>query len=108
MDFKQYQKYAVSFAIYPKEMGPSYVALGIGGEAGEVLDKIKKVYRDNNGVFDHENVDKIKYELGDILWYIANMCDTLGINIEDVASSNIEKLSKRKENNTINGSGDIR
>ena len=66
-------------------------ALGLTGESGECADYIKKV------VFHGHNLDlfKIESELGDVLWYVSAIATTLGINLEDVAYSNFEKLSKR-------------
>ena len=52
LTFDQYQKQAVSTAIYPGQgevLGLVYVALGLAGEAGEIANKVKKVLRDDNG-----------------------------------------------------------
>jgi NTP pyrophosphatase (non-canonical NTP hydrolase) len=84
-----------------------YDGLGMG-ESGEVQGKIKKIIRDNNGRITHENVAEIKKELGDCLWYIASMCDSLGLKMEDVATGNIEKLQGRRDRGTLHGSGDNR
>lgn len=85
----------------------AYDGLGLG-EAGEVQGKIKKIIRDDAGRITHEHIIEIKKELGDILWYISSMCDSLGIKMEDVASGNIEKLKSRRDRNTLHGSGDNR
>ena len=85
----------------------TYDGLGLG-EAGEVQGKIKKIIRDNGGYISAENRIEIKKELGDILWYIASMCDGLGIKMEDVAQGNIEKLKGRRDRGTLHGSGDNR
>ena len=85
----------------------AYDGLGLG-EAGEVQGKIKKIIRDNGGIITEEHVIEIKKELGDQLWYISSMCDNLGIELEDVATSNIEKLKSRRDRNTLHGSGDNR
>ena len=85
----------------------AYDGLGLG-EAGEVQGKIKKIIRDNGGYISAENRIEIKKELGDILWYIASMCDNLGIKMEDVAEGNIEKLKGRRDRGTLHGSGDNR
>jgi len=85
----------------------SYDGLGLG-EAGEVQGKIKKIIRDSGGVITPEATEEIKKELGDILWYIASMCDNLGINLNDVANGNIEKLRDRNKRGVLEGSGDNR
>lgn len=85
----------------------TYDGLGMG-EAGETQGKIKKIIRDAGGIITVENIIEIKKELGDQLWYIASMCDTLGLKMEDVASGNIEKLQGRRDRGTLHGSGDNR
>src|ERR1035437_5791982 len=82
----------------------AYDGLGLG-EAGEVQGKIKKIIRDNGGYISAESKIEIKKELGDCLWYIASMCDNLGIKMEDVAIGNIEKLQDRRDRGTLHGSG---
>ena len=78
------------------------------GEAGEVADKVKKILRDKNGVFDKDSRDAIKFELGDVLWYISQLSSELGYELEEVASSNLQKLMSRKLRGKIKGSGDNR
>ena len=85
----------------------AYDGLGLG-EAGEVQGKIKKIIRDDGGRITDEHVGEIKKELGDLLWYIASMCDNLEIRLEDVAKGNIEKLQSRRDRGTLHGSGDNR
>ena len=78
------------------------------GEAGGVQGKIKKIIRDNGGIITQEATEEIKKELGDVLWYIASMCDNLGITLKDVATGNIEKLRDRNKRGVLEGSGDNR
>ena len=109
MDFNTYQKNARVTAQYPN-LGSNYIypTLGLVGEAGEVAEKVKKVIRDKNGIFDDESKKGIKKELGDVLWYVANLCTEFEFNLEDVALLNLEKLRLRAENGKISGSGDER
>jgi len=103
MNFKEYQAKATSFAIYPATHKVLYPTLGLCGEAGEVAEKVKKQVRD--GVFNRHEVAK---ELGDVLWYLANICNDIGYNLDEIADLNLNKLSSRKERNVIQGSGDNR
>jgi NTP pyrophosphatase (non-canonical NTP hydrolase) len=80
-----------------------YPTLGLCGESGEVAEKVKKQVRD--GVFNRHEVAK---ELGDVLWYLANICNDIGYSLEEVADLNITKLSSRKERDAIKGNGDNR
>jgi len=108
MEFNKYQKEAVSTAIYGAGNKIIYPTLGLCGEAGEVAEKVKKVIRDNNGEFTDEKKQEIKKEIGDVLWYIANIANDLDVSLEDVAQGNIEKLFSRRDRNKIQGDGDNR
>ena len=85
-----------------------YPALGLFSEAGEVAGKVKKVLRDNNGHFDPTQREAISHEVGDVLWYIAQLSMELGYDLEDVAAANLAKLSSRAARGRISGSGDQR
>lgn len=69
-------------------------ALGLVGEAGEVADLIKKI------VYHKHDVDreKMKEELGDVMWYLAALATCAGISLSDVARANVEKLERRYPN----------
>jgi NTP pyrophosphatase (non-canonical NTP hydrolase) len=108
VNFYEYQSGAESTAMYPAEIGLAYVTLGLAGEAGEIANKVKKVYRDQQGVPTAETVEKLADELGDVLWYCAMLASELGYNLADVASRNYEKLMSRKERGVIRGDGDNR
>lgn len=108
MDLNEYQLLARETASYPTEMKVLYPTLGLCGEAGEVSEKVKKVYRDNHGTFSLQKKQEIAKELGDVLWYISNLAEDLGYSLEEVASLNISKLRSRKERGVINGDGDNR
>lgn len=109
MEFSEYQKKAYTTAIYPKKMKVVYPALGLSGEVGEVCEKIKKVFRDKNGVFATDvDIVEIKKEIGDVLWYISALASDLGINLEDIAQENLNKLADRKNRGKLSGSGDNR
>ena len=109
MDLNTYQQSARETARYP-EVGsnPIYPTLGLTGEAGEVSDKVKKVLRDRGGEFDRESREAIKLELGDVLWYVAQLSSELGFSSDEVAASNLEKLSSRSSRGRLSGSGDQR
>lgn len=108
MNLNEYQKRALETAIYPSEAKIVYPTLGLTGEAGEVADKVKKVIRDNNGNFSAEKRTEIAKEVGDVLWYIANLANDLGYTLEEIGEMNITKLSSRKERGVLNGNGDNR
>jgi len=109
MNFETYQINARKTAIYPS-LGSNYIypTLGLVGESGEVAEKVKKVIRDKNGVFDEETLIGLKRELGDVLWYISNICSELNFSLEDIAKENLHKLNKRSLEGKIKGSGDNR
>lgn len=108
MDFQAYQYKARETAVYPREYKLVYPALGLAGEAGEVCEKVKKIIRDKDGVLSEDDRIEIRKELGDVLWYLAQLASDLEFNLSSVAMVNIEKLRVRKENGTLRGSGDNR
>ena len=108
MNFREYQQKIKITASYKPDMKILYPTLGLNGEAGEVAEKVKKVYRDNDGVFTPEKVQEIKKELGDVLWYVQALCNDLGLDMQEVAEVNVEKLLSRLERGVIHGNGDNR
>ena len=109
MDLNQYQLQARETAAYPNVgNNPIYPTLGLCGEAGEVAEKVKKVIRDGNGVFDNKACDQIKLELGDVLWYVSQLSSELGFDLEEIAMHNLDKLSSRSQRGVISGEGDNR
>ncbi|MEB3349060.1 MAG: nucleoside triphosphate pyrophosphohydrolase family protein [Cyanobacteriota bacterium] len=109
MDLRTYQIQARTTARYP-DVGanPIYPTLGLCGEAGEVADKVKKVIRDRGGDFDDEVRQALRLELGDVLWYVAQLASELELDLNEVAAANLEKLASRAARNVIAGSGDNR
>jgi len=109
LDFSTYQQRSRETARYP-DVGanPIYPTLGLCGEAGEVADKVKKVIRDQQGTFSAETVAALKLELGDVLWYVAQLASELGLDLGGVAQANLDKLASRAARNVIAGSGDDR
>jgi NTP pyrophosphatase (non-canonical NTP hydrolase) len=113
ISFGEYQQKARSLAAYP-ELGKGllYPALGLAGEAGEAADKVKKIWR-NTGVKDGnaytpEQKEALKLELGDVMWYCANLSSELGLNLEEVAEANLAKLFSRKDRGVLKSEGDNR
>lgn len=109
MTFEEYQKQADSTAMYPN-IGDNFIypTLGLAGETGEVVEKVKKIIRDDGSAVSEEKKEEIKKELGDVLWYIARLSAELGFTINEVAELNIKKLNSRKERGVLHGNGDNR
>lgn len=108
-NFDIYQRESRKTALYPPIGHPIvYPALGLVNEAGEVAGKVKKIFRDKHGQISDDDRQALKAELGDVLWYLAQVCTELGLNLAEVASANLEKLFSRLERNQIRGEGDIR
>ena len=109
MNFNEYQKTSRETAIYP-DAGKNWIypTLGLAGEAGEIANKMKKVMRDKEGKIDEDTKKDMEQELGDILWYVAQVATELDLSLGNIAEKNIEKLFSRKDRGVLGGSGDNR
>ena len=109
MNFSDYQTKSRTTAQYPSIGHPViYPVLGLVNEAGEVAGKIKKVFRDKGGEISAETREALQSELGDVLWYISQVCTELEISLDEVAESNLAKLLDRQARGKIRGDGDNR
>ena len=113
----KYQQEARKTAIYPRFESWSkdlpaapllYPALKLAGEAGEVSEKIGKLFRDKGGALGENDREDLVKELGDVLWYVANLAHELGVGLGTVGERNITKLRSRMERGKLLGSGDDR
>ena len=86
-----YQEQAKTTAIFPADHALEYLTLGLVGEAGEVANKIKKIFRD-------KKIFKADVEVA----------DELDVDLGKIMENNLEKLSSRKKRGTLGGSGDRR
>ena len=86
----------------------TYYAFGIAEEQGELLGKLKKLFRDKEGVIDAEFKDAVIGEMGDMLWYMARLCSKFDLPFSQVPMGNLNKLQSRKERNVLHGDGDNR
>lgn len=128
-----YQELAVRSAIYPGKgtpFGLMYAALGLA-EAGEVQNKVKKLFRDDGVLYfgkhwhhdsatdetgfnvvmkpvSQERKQQIVKELGGVLWYVAACCQELGLDMSEVAATNLKELASRTQRGTLAGDGDNR
>ena len=114
MTFKEYQRDSRKTAIYPQEAQVIYPVLGLAGEVGELLNKLKKVYRDRRATelsihtIPSTTLTQLEGEIGDILWYLAALCRDLRLDLDKIAESNLAKLLDRMERDKIKGEGDNR
>ncbi len=109
MDFDIYQHESRRTAIYPAIGHPVvYPTLGLTNEAGEVAGKIKKIFRDKGGAISAIEREALKGELGDVLWYLAQVATELDLSLNEIAAANLEKLLSRQERGKIGGDGDNR
>ena len=69
-------------------------AVGLSAEGGEFMEIVKKMIFQGKPASE-DNIEHLKIELGDVLWYVAQACMALNISFEEVADMNIDKLSKR-------------
>lgn len=113
MELNEYQKRAAEYDFFEpnsdmKSPGLIEKVLGLAGEAGETADKVKKIIRDKDGRVSEEDRDALVKELGDVLWYVANVARYLDASLSEVAETNLTKLGSRKKRGKLRGSGDER
>lgn len=120
MSFDEYQKQASTTDLGIDNMDevmrthsynvPEFLdkVLGLVGESGEFADKIKKIMRDKRGSFTEEERLAALKELGDVLWYVAEVSLYLNMPMSELAKMNLEKLASRKKRGTLMGTGDER
>ena len=89
MTIEEYQEYAKKN--WMPGCDDTVFALGLGGETGEVLEVIKKARRKQVPI----NLGHLAEELGDVLWYVANLCNTYDLSMEKVIENNVNKLDQR-------------
>ena len=85
----------------------SYV-LGIGGETGELIEKIKKLFRDDDGMMSEQRRNTIMAEMGDCLWYHARLASALGFSLNEVVERSMQKYISRQARGKVHGDGDNR
>jgi NTP pyrophosphatase (non-canonical NTP hydrolase) len=109
MLLSDYQRRSRATAVYPDAgSNLTYPALGLCGEAGETAEKVKKVIRDDAGVLTDERREALAAELGDVLWYLAQLATEAGLELDAIAEQNLDKLLSRQRREVLQGSGDAR
>jgi NTP pyrophosphatase (non-canonical NTP hydrolase) len=106
MLLSDYQRLSRRTATYP-DAGENivYPTLGLAGEAGEVAEKVKKLLRDDGGILSEERRAALAAELGDVLWYVAQVATEAGLDLEEIAQANLDKLLSRQQRGVLSGSG---
>jgi NTP pyrophosphatase (non-canonical NTP hydrolase) len=108
VDLSEYQRLSRRTAEYPRKDWLAYPALGLAGEAGEVAEHAKKAIRDDAGAISDERRAAMAKELGDVLWYVAQLASELTLDLNEIAEENLEKLLSRQRRGVLSGSGDDR
>ena len=113
MQFNDYQTESRATAQYP-DIGNNFIfpTLGLVGEAGEVAEKIKKLIRDTatDTPAELSETDRVEItkELGDVLWYLAQLATEIGVSFDTIAETNLAKTRSRQARGQIGGEGDNR
>lgn len=101
----QYTAWVVTQDLYPQTPESlAFYTLGLCGEAGEVAEKMKKLFRDGTW----PGAAAVVKELGDVLWYATRIAEKCGYTLQDVMDMNVEKLTDRNKRGVSRGSGDNR
>jgi NTP pyrophosphatase (non-canonical NTP hydrolase) len=113
MTFDEYQKQALTTAHVDQQfkgtlMEQTIWAMGIAGEAGEVIEKWKKIVAYKEGIISDDERNELGKEMADVVWYIAVLADSLNLSFDEIMKINVAKLADRKKRNVIKGKGDNR
>ena len=102
MDFEEYQKKVVDSAIYSKN-GKDFIypLFGLGGEVGELLNEVKKIVRRKNSGPNENEKNRIKDELGDVLWYLSQSATEFNLSLDEIARENILKVTSEKHRDKV-------
>ncbi len=97
MKFSTYYKLAMRTEAHPDMKGYEllYAGNAVAGEAGELSNKIKKIYRDHGGKLTPELIEGIIEEMGGILWYMAYLSKVIDVPMDQIAKYNIDQLAQR-------------
>lgn len=106
IDWNDYQQFTRKCVVYDHDVELSYLETGFVGELGELYSALAKARRGDYD--DTELKERVKGELGDLLWFIARFADHYGIDLASVVKHNHEKLSVRMARNKIRGDGEER
>ena len=124
MELNEYQKKAMATCMSSCN-NFAYMSYGLVGEVGELMGKIAKHIRKENVTINNNDLRLNKdalggvklneseamaliSEIGDCLWFIAGVAESMGWTLEDVGQINLTKLASRKERGVIDGNGDNR
>jgi len=106
--FTEYEDAAAALSLnldkYTVDGLPIYYCLGVAGESGELVDKVKKAWRNNSQI----NIYETLKEVGDVLWYLTMIARFFNSSLQEVAELNINKLRDRATRLVIVGEGDNR
>lgn len=110
MTFDEYQhKAPLTLIRHPDPlMVKTILMMGVAGEAGEALDKWKKILVYQDGAVSEQDKVELGKELADVVWYIAVMAEELGLSLDDLMQQNLTKLASRKDRGIQKGQGDNR
>lgn len=86
-----YRNFQPKYAKYSKKDAKQYSVVGLAAEAGEVLGVYQKALRKGEEI----PTDRIKDELGDVLWYVMAILNAYNLSLSEVLEYNMEKLDKR-------------
>jgi len=109
LTIRDYQTQAAQTAIYPRTQAIVYSLIGLANESGEALGVLKKALRGDYQLTEllqaGSTREYLVKELGDVLWYLAQVCNDCDIDLEWVARANLAKLQDRQERGVLKGSG---
>lgn len=106
ISIEEYQEFTPTTFIVDKYYAKPYLLAGLVAEAGEISGQYAKFLR---GDFDSDELHyRLRKELGDLMYFISQLCNELEWDTRDILQENVEKLTKRQTENKLRGDGDDR
>lgn len=97
MELNNYQESLKNYEKYPKELGPYYLILGVQSELGKLSEKLKVMLDNNDAEISNKDKTSLSISIGDTIFYLLSIANSLDISFENIASISLRKLSLIKE-----------
>ena len=97
MEINEYQNQTKNYLNYPPEIGPFYNCIAIQTAVGQLSEKIENLISNPSINIDHDYAVKLGISLGDIMGYVSNLANDVGMSLEEICALNLRKLNMARK-----------